>query len=63
MEGLSSWNVAGRVGPIHVPSFTNSNFSINVSLDMVTPPATIAATQPPADLVAPMPPLVKNTKA
>jgi hypothetical protein len=46
-----------------VPSFTGSNLSINALLDMVTPLATIAATQPLVDLVTSMPPPAKNTKA
>lgn len=63
MEGLAAWNAGGRQGPIHVPSFTGSNSSMNQNVsspDLVTPPPN-AATQPPLQLVvAPTPPLPRK---
>ena len=38
MEGLAAWNARGQQGPIHVPSYTGSNSSNNVSPVLVTPP-------------------------
>jgi hypothetical protein len=62
MEGITAWNVAGRLGPIRLPSFTCSNSSINMSPDIVTSPSANATVQP-VDLVTSMPPSTKNTKA
>ena len=53
MEGLAAWNVAGQKGPIHVPSVTGSNSSLNVSPELVTPP-------PPLQLVASTPPTAED---
>ena len=64
MEGLAAWNAGGQQGPIHVPSFTGSNSSMNqnVSPDLVTPLPNAAA-QPPLHLVAPTPPTAEDTEA
>ena len=63
MEGLAAWNAAGRQGPIHVPSFSGSNSTMNqnVSPHLTTPQPNTAA-QPPLDLVATTPPTAKDTE-
>ena len=37
LEGITAWHAGGQQGPIHVPSFTGSNSSNNVSPVLVTP--------------------------
>ena len=60
MEGLAAWNARGQHGPIHVPSFSGSNSTMNrdVSPDVVTPPNPTL----PAPFVALTPPPVNVTK-
>jgi hypothetical protein len=38
-EGLAAWNTGGGVGPIPVPSVSDSNSAQHVSPNMVTPPS------------------------
>ena len=48
VEGISAWYAAGQQGPIHVPSFSGSNSTMNRS------PSDIIVTPPPmAPLVTP----------
>ena len=63
-EGLAAWNAGGQRGPIHVPSFSGSNSTMNqaVSPDLVISTAN-AALQPPVPFVAPTPPPAKDTEA
>jgi hypothetical protein len=63
IEGIDAWNAAGQVGPIQVPSAggSNSTFNVSPSLDVVTPPPTIAAGQL-MELDEPVPPPAKATK-
>ena len=63
MEGLAAWHAEGRQGPIHVPSFSGSNSTMNqnVSPDLTTPQPNAAA-QPPVDLVTMTPPAAKDTE-
>ena len=62
-EGLAAWNAGGQQGPIHVPSFSGSNSTMNraVSPDLVTPPN--ATLQQSVPFVAPTPPPAKDTEA
>ena len=56
MEGIAVWHAGGRKGPIHVPSFSGSNSTMNQS--PVTP-----TTNAELPFVAPTPPLAKDTEA
>jgi hypothetical protein len=59
-ERLAAWNVAGRRGPLVVPSISSSNSIQHVSPDVVTPDtANIEEAQPAAALVPP--PAAANT--
>ena len=56
MEVIAAWHAGGQKGPIHVPSFSGSNSSMNQS--SVTP-----TTNAEVHFVAPTPPLAKDTEA
>ena len=56
MEGIAAWHAGGQKGPIHVPSFSGSNSTMNQS--PVTP-----TTNADLPFVAPTPPLAKDTEA
>ena len=58
MEWIAAWHVEGQKGPIHVPSFSGSNSTMNQSPEMVTP-----TTNAVLYFVAPTPSLAKDTEA
>ena len=55
MEVIAPWHAGGQKGPIHVPSFSGSNSTMNKS--PVTP-----TTNAELHFVAPTPPLAKDTE-
>jgi hypothetical protein len=59
-DGLAAWNVAGRRGPLVVPSISGSNSIQHVSPDVVTPDTANVEAQPAATPM-PLPPALTRT--
>ena len=57
MQGIAVWNVGGQKEPIHMPSFSGSNSTMNQSPEMVTPTTNAAV-----HFVVPTPPIAKDTE-